>query len=252
MRTSSHRGASARRPQAGFSLIELLLASGLAVGMAAVVFGLCTQLLHVWNRNMRTLAEENAVQPALRRMQDDLASALVSRDDRAWLRVEAGTDGAFRLAWWRLREAPGKGEPGVELVEWRLEERDERGAPASQLSLFRHSHRAAAGHPLAEPLLEGSEEDAWWNSHYLDSIVRSDLEVWIDDGRGGEIGLFRSGMVDGDGVVSFPLRVEGRLVVEPTRLQWRLARASDPRERQAETESGIPFVAQLERAGGRL
>jgi len=95
-------------PDAGFTLVELLVAATLTVLIAGVLVGLIANLLANWDRSGGVLTAENEARDVLDRIQLDLHGAWSREDGGTWLVATIQADASASGVW----EGGGKPSAG--------------------------------------------------------------------------------------------------------------------------------------------
>lgn len=79
---------NARSPNRGFTLLELLVAIGLTLAMAAAILVVTRSTLQLWQRTQDALTADTQARVVLDYLERDLAAALVRSDGHTWLAVD--------------------------------------------------------------------------------------------------------------------------------------------------------------------
>ncbi|HLP08767.1 MAG TPA: prepilin-type N-terminal cleavage/methylation domain-containing protein [Opitutaceae bacterium] len=104
---------------AGFTLVELLVASAITVVLAGIMIAMLAQMSRTWVRSGGGLAARQQAEQALDVLARDLESAILHRDGRVWLAATiqpdqsgAGDAGGTLGAWSPPVRKPGAANPG--------------------------------------------------------------------------------------------------------------------------------------------
>ena len=101
------------RKRLGFTLVEVLVAIAITVGLSAVLLNITTGTLNVWHRAQDTFTTDTQVRLAMDQLQKDLDGALFRSDGATWLAVDClATTAAMLSHGWR---ATGFIKPATEL-----------------------------------------------------------------------------------------------------------------------------------------
>ncbi len=73
---------------AGFTLVEILVASSIMVVMTGMILGIAANVIGVWERTAGGLSTSNQAQLAMDLMGSDLEGAFLHEDGRTWLQVD--------------------------------------------------------------------------------------------------------------------------------------------------------------------
>lgn len=76
------------RPQRGFTLLELLVAATITLGIAALMVSVTTSMLGLWRRSQSANTQAAAARQVFDWLEQDLQSAVCRRDDACWLAVD--------------------------------------------------------------------------------------------------------------------------------------------------------------------
>jgi hypothetical protein len=186
---SRPRHGRARGARAAFTILEILVAAALLAVIAGIVLGLAGFVLRQWTQASAPLGRDARLQQAHRLLREDFEAAVITPDDRSWLWLEGGEEGA--AARWLVPSSPG---PGLELVEWVLRRRTATGAESDAgWSLFRiavppgewparHGREGAPGPVPPHEAVEASR--GWWQAFVLGGIVDWEWELHQRDERG--------------------------------------------------------------------
>ena len=106
--------------QAGFTLVELLVASAITVVLAGLMIAILTQVSKTWARASGGLTATQQAEQALDLLARDLQSAVLRRDGRVWLAATvqpdqsgAGDIGGTLAKWTSSVRKPGAAAPGT-------------------------------------------------------------------------------------------------------------------------------------------
>lgn len=77
--------AAQRRPDSGFTLLELLVATAIAVMLSGLMLAVASQVLGLWGRHQSSQAQAIAAAQILDAVERDVQSAVVRADSTVWL-----------------------------------------------------------------------------------------------------------------------------------------------------------------------
>ena len=95
-----------RLPVAGFTLIELIVATAITVLLAGLLIAITSGILSSWNRSRGRLTTSNQAKLALDILTTDLEGALMRNDDNVWLAATVQPDQG------------GTGDSGASMASW--------------------------------------------------------------------------------------------------------------------------------------
>ena len=84
---------------AGFTVLEILVASAILVVIVGMVMGLTGMVMRAWNQGTSALDRDAQLQQAYQLFQYDLETAVITPDDRPWLWWEETAGGGLSLRW---------------------------------------------------------------------------------------------------------------------------------------------------------
>lgn len=106
--------ATIRRKHSGFTIVELLVATGITVVMAGIMITVTTGMLSAWNRSRSGMVLRNQVKFVQDQLTADLEGALFRSDGNAWMVATVQPDQNFNSAGGALRGDVG----GTSLPFW--------------------------------------------------------------------------------------------------------------------------------------